>query len=362
MARVIVILALMVLISGVIFALTRKPVGADADARATVSLNELPSEINRAIDATLASESGKQKAGAHVSTTQDVLSGLVAGAAPAFSSVGVDNRGRASFTGTASPGDDVSIVHDGRTLGTAAADNAGNWTIDFKVLPVREEYELLLSARRRAGQVVAGPQRALISPPDTKGGLPKITLKALEIKTTEAPTTDVTELEIGIVIEHADAASDGTAVLKGRSDPGATVRALIEGNAAGQTKVGADGKWKLGIKNGLGKPVSGVLLVLENSQGAEIDHAEIPLKLVAGQTEIAQQPSETHPAVPPSTNGAVRGHAGHYVKVRRGDSLWRIARRTYGSGRKWVRIYNANRHKIKDPDLLRPGRRIYVPD
>jgi colicin import membrane protein len=47
--------------------------------------------------------------------------------------------------------------------------------------------------------------------------------------------------------------------------------------------------------------------------------------------------------------------------VRRGDSLWRIARRHYGRGSKFRRIYRANRRKIRNPDLIFPCQRFRVP-
>ncbi|MEO1710620.1 MAG: LysM peptidoglycan-binding domain-containing protein [Pseudomonadota bacterium] len=51
---------------------------------------------------------------------------------------------------------------------------------------------------------------------------------------------------------------------------------------------------------------------------------------------------------------------GRYV-VRRGDSLWRIARRHYGKGKRFRRIYRANQHKIRRPNLIYPCQRFRMP-
>jgi nucleoid-associated protein YgaU len=51
---------------------------------------------------------------------------------------------------------------------------------------------------------------------------------------------------------------------------------------------------------------------------------------------------------------------GVYI-VRRGDTLWAIARRHYGSGARYPLIYRANRRTIADPDLIYPCQRIHLP-
>ena len=47
--------------------------------------------------------------------------------------------------------------------------------------------------------------------------------------------------------------------------------------------------------------------------------------------------------------------------VQRGDSLWRISARHYNHGRRYLRIYRANRSTIADPDLIYPCQRVLVP-
>ena len=51
---------------------------------------------------------------------------------------------------------------------------------------------------------------------------------------------------------------------------------------------------------------------------------------------------------------------GKYV-VRKGDSLWRISRRHYRRGHRYWRIYRANLGKIRNPDLIYPCQRFYIP-
>ena len=47
--------------------------------------------------------------------------------------------------------------------------------------------------------------------------------------------------------------------------------------------------------------------------------------------------------------------------VKAGDSLSKIALREYGDPSRWRQIYEANRDRIKDPDLIQPGWELKIP-
>ncbi len=49
------------------------------------------------------------------------------------------------------------------------------------------------------------------------------------------------------------------------------------------------------------------------------------------------------------------------IFVQPGNSLWRIARRTYGRGIQYSVIYEANRNQIRDPSLIYPGQVFMLP-
>jgi nucleoid-associated protein YgaU len=60
--------------------------------------------------------------------------------------------------------------------------------------------------------------------------------------------------------------------------------------------------------------------------------------------------SSTAPADSPRTYTVVAG-----------DSLSKIAKHLYGDSAKWHAIYEANRDKIKNPDLIHPGDVLTLP-
>ena len=69
----------------------------------------------------------------------------------------------------------------------------------------------------------------------------------------------------------------------------------------------------------------------------------------AQQSQAAQAPEQAARAV-------------RVVTVQPGFTLWAIARDRYGEGLMYVRVYEANRDKIRDPDLIYPGQVFTVPE
>lgn len=47
--------------------------------------------------------------------------------------------------------------------------------------------------------------------------------------------------------------------------------------------------------------------------------------------------------------------------VKSGDCLWNIAKKYYGNGAQYTKIYNANTGKIKNPNLIYPGQVLTIP-
>lgn len=47
--------------------------------------------------------------------------------------------------------------------------------------------------------------------------------------------------------------------------------------------------------------------------------------------------------------------------VKSGDCLWNIAKKYYGNGAQYTKIYNANKGTIKNPNLIYPGMKLKIP-
>lgn len=72
----------------------------------------------------------------------------------------------------------------------------------------------------------------------------------------------------------------------------------------------------------------------------------------SGNTIIVKK-EEPVPAVSPKAN--------KYHIVQSGDTLWAIAKKYYGNGAQYTKIFNANKDKIKNPNLIYPGQKLVIP-
>ncbi|WP_020178471.1 LysM peptidoglycan-binding domain-containing protein [Methylopila sp. M107] len=92
-----------------------------------------------------------------------------------------------------------------------------------------------------------------------------------------------------------------------------------------------------------------------------------PNEAVAGTPAAAPDPDRApaaaaEPEVGPDAAANLVVASIDTANVRRGDSLWRISRKTYGSGTRYTVIFTANDKQIRDPDLIYPGQVLVLPE
>lgn len=80
---------------------------------------------------------------------------------------------------------------------------------------------------------------------------------------------------------------------------------------------------------------------------------DFPSVQVNEQTYLVQEQKEVESGVKVSTR--------EYV-VQKGDSLARIAKRELGSEHRWRFLHEFNKERIQNPDRLRPGQKILIPE
>lgn len=76
---------------------------------------------------------------------------------------------------------------------------------------------------------------------------------------------------------------------------------------------------------------------------------------VAGSGNSAEQQVE-ETAAPDPNNPPARTHT-----VKQGDTLWAIAKSYYGNGSLYPQIFDANRDKLSNPDVISTGQVLVIP-
>jgi len=61
------------------------------------------------------------------------------------------------------------------------------------------------------------------------------------------------------------------------------------------------------------------------------------------------------------SSGSDQWDATQYPEVKRGDTLWKIAENYYGDGSLYMKIFEANRDLLKDPNLIQVGQKLRIP-
>ena len=59
--------------------------------------------------------------------------------------------------------------------------------------------------------------------------------------------------------------------------------------------------------------------------------------------------------------GGGQGAAGETYEVKSGDNLSKISKQFYGDSDEYMRIFYANRDKLKDPDMIQVGQKLAIP-
>ena len=143
----------------------------------------------------------------------------------------------------------------------------------------------------------------------------------------------------GLAIDSINYDEHGHIVIVGRATVGGSVSVLLDNITIGTANVGLDGQWALTptIVAGEGKHV--IHADLHDASGA----VTVSVERAFDRVEVAGMPD------------------GLRVVVVHGNNLWVIASHTYGEGRMYTMIYDANKGQINNPNLIYPGQVFVLP-
>lgn len=154
--------------------------------------------------------------------------------------------------------------------------------------------------------------------------------------------------EIAIDTISYDAAGD--VALAGRAREG-VVRVYLDNRPIVSSRIAADGSWRADLPE-IDTGVYTLRVDAVNAAGEVTSRVETPF----------QREDRTALAAVDAGAGAGADPAARIVTVQPGNTLWAIARDNYGEGVLYVRLFEANRDRIRDPDLIYPGQIFDLPD
>lgn len=163
----------------------------------------------------------------------------------------------------------------------------------------------------------------------------------------DAPGADVT-----VAIDAISYSAQGDVTIAGRGKPGKFVQIYLNNAAAGGTGISLAGTWDT-ILTGVAAGIYTLRVDEVDETGKVLSRIETPFKREAPET-VAAAPEPAQPSAPAPK---VR-----VVTVQPGSTLWAIARDKYGDGVMYVRVYEANKERIRNPDLIYPGQVFVVPE
>ncbi len=330
--------------------------GAESEAAATGAASTSESASAPTVSGTAEAPAGEQPApdAAAVAaldqpgtTGTEPTTGATARVKPSFDVVRIDPKGGTVMAGRAEPGAEVIITDGEREVGRAKANERGEW-VYTQDTPM-EAGDRQLSLKDSAVGGAESEEVVVVSVPEAKAGEEKQALAVLQPREGGASVVlQLPEEKSASVdgasptsVDSVDYSNTGEITIAGRAAPGAELNVYFDNQLAGRVKADEQGRWKFVPGAALG----------EGPHQFRVDSIDQTGKVIArAETPIARSPAEKL---------ALIGET--LVIVQPGNSLWRIARRTYGGGVHYSDIFRANRDQIRDPDLIYPGQIIAIP-
>ncbi|HWU00839.1 MAG TPA: Ig-like domain-containing protein [Terriglobales bacterium] len=270
---------------------------------------------------------------------------------PSFDVVRVNPNGDTVVAGRADKNAEVTLLDNGQPIGTTTADPNGQWVLLPNSAMAAGQHSLTLRAQSANGKVSDSDNSVIIIQPapakDIAGQPSQVPAGALAIEVPKSGTgaTRVLTMPSGagkpgeLAVATVDYDAQGRAVLAGTAKPKAVINVYLDNNLLGQANADQSGNWSF-VPQSTVTPGLHQLRIDQTDDGGKVT-ARVELPFDQAPTSVA------------ATDGK--------VVVQPGNSLWRLARTTYGSGLRYTVIYQANKEKITNPDLIYPGQVFKLP-
>ncbi|PIE14606.1 MAG: peptidoglycan-binding protein [Rhodobacterales bacterium] len=157
-------------------------------------------------------------------------------------------------------------------------------------------------------------------------------------------------------ISYSDA---GDVQLSGRGAGEGFVRVYLDNTPITTSRIGAAGLWRTDLPD-VDEGIYTLRVDEVDTRGQVTSRVETPFKREAPETVVLVQ-SEVNAAASDARVATGETARVRVVTVQPGSTLWAIARDQYGDGVLYLRLFEANRDRIRDPDLIYPGQVFDLP-
>ena len=308
--------------------------------------------------------------------------------APELDQIFVEPDGNTVLSGNAEPGSKVHVLLDGESIHSFSVDNTGQFA-EFVSIPFSDSARGLTletdggdTPLRSDDYVIAAlpepePPEDVASAEvsvDADGPAPDAgaeqAASGQETAAAGAASQQVSVLRSGEdgveLIQSPNAQADQVALdtigysdtgdvkLTGRVPDGSIVRLYLNNRLVADLPATDDGKWRSELQ-GVDPGVYTLRVDEVSADGTVVSRLETPLK----REPIESLQAETVPVEAAQDDEASPVIAS--VTVQEGDTLWAISRERFGDGMLFVRLFEANKGAIRDPDLIYPGQVFTIP-
>ncbi len=154
-----------------------------------------------------------------------------------------------------------------------------------------------------------------------------------------------------VVIDTISYTPTGEVALGGRGSGKGFVRVYLNNKPVKTTEIAADGQWRTPLPE-VDTGVYTLRIDEIGEDGAVTSRVETPFKREEPEVLAALD----------TRDDAARGQDISVITVQPGNTLWGIADEKYGDGFLYVRVFQANRDRIRNPNLIYPGQVFTIPD
>ena len=158
------------------------------------------------------------------------------------------------------------------------------------------------------------------------------------------PSDQAPDVMSVVALDTITYSQEGEVQLSGRGQSDGFVQVYLDNAPITTSRIEEDGNWRSDLPE-IDTGVYTLRIDEVDEQGNVTSRVETPFKREDKDVLASQD----------DTDG-VRA-----ITVQTGNTLWAISRERYGEGTAYVRIFEANRDRIRDPDMIFPGQVFSIP-